>query len=108
MNFKEFRNWLLDNLRDESHFETLGGRSHFHAHYDPQNGLMFRLSSESEGQLTDEQIQSIFERYQNGTPQERSMTSFYTDPWWVDRPNRILAPYVPAIMRVWIQDRKNT
>lgn len=102
--FEEFRQWILQNLQDEQEFQTLGRKSHFYARYDQQNAhINLRLRTGSRSQLRENQIQIIFERWETGTAAERYRTSFYTDPWWPNTPNRIFAPTIPAIIRYWIQ-----
>lgn len=104
MPFEEFREWFLRNLQAEQQFQTLGGWSHFYARYDQEYALIkLRLSTGSQGQLRENQIQIIFERWETGTAAERYRTSFYTDPWWPNTPSRIFAPTIPAIIRYWIQ-----
>ena len=104
MPFEDFRQWLVQNLQAEQQFETLGRPSYFYAQYDQQNALInLRLRTNSQGQLRENQIQIIFERWEAGGGDERYRTSFYTDPWWTDTPSRIFAPTIPAIIRYWIQ-----
>ena len=103
MSFERFKQWLSDELTARTRFDTLGGRSYFHAYYHHDEGLIFLiLRTGYRGQLRDDQVEEIYNRYNNGTPSERNMTSFYTDPWWPDTPSRILAPAIPAIIKVWI------
>jgi hypothetical protein len=105
VNFEEFRTWLPDNLQIEREIQTLKGRSYFYARYDRQNRLMaLRLRTGYQGQLRDDQIQRIFERYKTGSRSERNMTSFYYDPWWRKTPSRILAPTILAIIKAWIEE----
>ena len=105
MEFDAFQTWLSDNPIGERMFQTLKGRSHFYARYDSHTqGIALRLSTGYQGQLQYNQIRRVFERYQAGTPSERNMTSFYCDPQWPETPSRILAPYIPAIIKVWIEE----
>jgi hypothetical protein len=107
MRFMEFRAWLSEYLGEERKFQTLKGRSFFYARYDcQQQVLVLRLRTEYRGQLRDNQIQKIFDRYGAGSQSERNMTSFYYDPWWPETPSRILAPTVPAIIKVWIDKER--
>ncbi len=109
MTFKNFRQWLSDNLKNQQKFTTLKKRSYFYAYYDEESGLIkLELKTGSKGQLRDNQIEKIFERYKDGTYSEKNMTSYYYDPWWPDTPNRILAPTIPAIIKVWITQEKNS
>jgi hypothetical protein len=105
MEFEAFQTWLSNNLIGERDFQTLGGRSHFNACYDSQGQtIVVRRRTGKEGQLPTNQIRRVFERYQAGLPSEINMTSFYTDPWWPETSNRILAPYLAAIIKVWIEE----
>ena len=108
MNFEELQAWLSErfNLHNELRFQTLGGRSYFHVRYDSQSRIMtIRLSTGYKGQLREDKIRRVFERYQTGSQSERNMTSFYCDPWWPETPSRILAPYVAAVIKAWIEER---
>jgi hypothetical protein len=106
MGFMEFQSWLSDSLRSERKFQTLKGRSYFYARYDSQNSVLaIKLSTGYQGKLRDDQIAKIFQRYETGSQSERNMTSFFNNPWWPETPNLILAPYVPAIIRAWIEEK---
>ena len=106
MKFEEFEAWLSNRLKTEREFQTLKARSHFYARYDSHNrAITVRLRTGYQGQLREDHIRRVFERYQNGSQSERNMTSFYYDPWWPETPNRILAPAVPAMIKVWIEER---
>jgi len=108
MNFEEFQAWLSDKFSPDNGellFETLGGRSYFYVSYDSQSRFMkIRRSTGRQGQLREDKIRRVFERYQNGSQSERNMTSFYTDPWWERTPSRILAPYVAAVIKAWTEE----
>jgi len=105
--FEEFRKWFVQNLQTEQQFQTLGRRSHFYARYDQAKGFIkLRLRTGTQGQLRENQIQRIFERWEGATFSERYRTSFYTDPWWSGTPSRIFAPTIPAIIKFWIQQEE--
>ena len=104
MNFEEFQAWLSDrfNHNNELSFQTLGGRSQVHVRYDPRIGFMtVKRSTGNEGKLREDKIRRVFERYREGFPGERHMTSFYCDPKWPDTPDRVLAPYIAAVIKAW-------
>jgi len=83
----------------------MGGRSWFEMKYHWfSKKVTIRRSTGNEGQLKDRQIRRIFDRYQEGSIYERHMTSFYTDPTWVNTPDRVLAPYVAAVIREWAEE----
>lgn len=107
MNFEEFQAWLLNklNLNKELRFQTLGGQSYFHVCYDSQSRVMnIRRSTGKQGQLRDDKIRRVFERYQSGSQSEKNMTSFYTDTYWKRTPDRVLAPYVAAVIEAWVEE----
>jgi len=109
MNFEEFQGWLSNkfNLNNELRFQTLGGRSYFKVRYDSQSQVMnIRRSTGKQGQLGDDKICRVFERYQSGSLSEKNMTSFYTDTYWKGTPDRVLAPYVAAMIKVWIEEEE--
>jgi len=106
MGFMEFQLWLTGSLREERIFQTLKGLSYFNARYDSQNGILVIIrSTGKQGQLRDNQIAEIFDRYETGSKTDRNMTSFYNHPRWPETPSLILAPYVPAIIRAWIEEK---
>ena len=108
MTFEQFQSWLLINFNpnNELCFQTLGGRSRFHVRYDGQSRVMkIRRSTGNEGQVRNDEVYRIFQRYWNAPQSEKNMSSFYTDPLWEETPSRILAPYVAAVIKAWIDER---
>ncbi|WP_041280637.1 hypothetical protein [Desulfosudis oleivorans] len=104
MNFEEFQAWLINNFNQntERRFDTLGGRSCFYVRYNSNSKVVsIKRSTGNQGQLNDDQIRKVFERYNTGSQSERDMTSFYTDTYWENTPDRILAPYVAAVIKTW-------
>lgn len=107
MNYQEFQSWLSDRFNPsiEVRFQTLGGQSYFHVRYDSQSRIMsIRRSTGKTGSLRDDQIRKVLERYNTAPPSARLMTSFYTDTYWKKTPDRILAPYVAAVVKAWIEE----
>lgn len=107
MNYQEFQSWLSDRFNPsiEVRFQTLGGQSYFYVRYDSQSRIMrIRRSTGKTGSLRDDQIRKVLERYKTAPPSARLMTSFYTDTYWKNTPDRILAPYVAAVVKAWIEE----
>jgi len=107
MNFEEFQAWLSNrfNLNNELRFQTLGGQSYFHVLYDSQSQIInIRRSTGKQRQLQGDKIHRVFERYQSASQSEKNMSSFYTDTYWERTPDRVLAPYVAAVIKAWIEE----
>jgi len=107
MNSQEFQAWLAERFNPsiEVRFQTLGGQSYFHVHYDSHIRIMsIRRSTGKTGSLRDDQIRKVLERYKTAPPSARHMTSFYTDTYWRETPDRILAPYVAAVVKAWVEE----
>jgi hypothetical protein len=102
--FEKFIKWAMGMSIDWVEFPTLGRRSQFLAQYNLQkNSIKIKNSKNKECEIKKTDLWRIFERYFNAPLEKRHRASYYTDPKWPDTPNRIFAPYIPAVIRHWTE-----
>ena len=87
---------LLAALNPCREFPTLAERSKFQA-CNRNSTLVIITSSGSEYPIKRNIYNSVRERYENLNPDQRKISQNYTDTAWDQCPNRIQAPYLPAI-----------
>lgn len=100
MSFENFLNWLKKNCKEPRSTKTLGGRTFFKAiiSNDGRSLTIEFGSKDYSGNVSENELVSIWKRYWH-LGDMKHMTSKYTDTDWSETPNRILAPYVPALIR---------
>lgn len=107
MTFEQFIKWAENRMTNWKGFQTLGGRSRFLAKYKKQqNSITVRNSRNREYDINTEALRRIFERYINAPAEMRDRAVYYTDPRWPETPNRVSAPYIPAVIRYWRKIKK--
>ena len=104
MSFKVFFQWARNNLVEPRTFQSLGKRSQFQVRYNQDSNEMEITNSKGNvWHFRTTHLQRIFERYFALPHAQRHRAVYYTDPEWVETPNRIFAPAVPAIIRYWAE-----
>ncbi len=104
MTFENLLEWLKTNLNEPVRFDTLGKKSQFTATFhESTSSLEIKNSKGNVGLLDKESLRKIFQRHSDAPPNKRDMTGYWTPPKWPDTPNMIFAPYVPAIIRDFLQ-----
>ena len=100
MRFENFLDWLKKNCKEPRPTKTLGGRSSFEAIFNKNEKLLTIDfgSNDYSGNILENELISIWKKYWD-LGYIKHHTSEYTDPKWPETPNRVLAPYVPALIR---------
>lgn len=70
-------------------------------------GIGIMNSSGSEYILSREECQKIIDRYSSLSALNRNRAIYYTDPEWPITPSRIFAPYLPALIKVFINSEES-
>jgi hypothetical protein len=105
MTFEDFLKYLKSNLMTPVKFDTLAGRSYFHAIFHAAtSSLEIKNKSGSVGILDKNSLNSIYQRYSNAPLNRKNMTSYYAIDNWPNSPNKIFAPYVPAIIKSCLEE----
>ena len=89
---------LLARLKKCRNFETLGRQSDFSA-YNQNSALVITNSSGNPHAISRKIYDSVRERYDSLNVDQKHISKNYTDPVWKNCPDRIYAPYLPAIWR---------
>lgn len=105
MSFKDFHRWLKKECEEPRETETLGYRTSFKATISNDgSSLTIEFGNQGgSGSLSRNELFLIWERYWD-LGGRKHMTSEYNEPEWSERPHRILAPYVPALIRDFEND----
>jgi len=100
--FENFIDWLSEEFERPRLITSLGGRVYFHASMVYAAGnkcLQINYGNKGNtGLMTLDQIKVVWDRYIN-LGNRKHVTGEYTDPLFQKTPNRILAPYVAALIR---------
>ena len=105
MNCERFLKWIKRALTSWKIFKTLGGKALFRARYDDSSGLIIMNSRKKQYIVSDQDMKEIFDRYRNSPGEMKHRAIYYTDPKWPETPNRISSPYLPAVIRFWIEEQ---
>jgi hypothetical protein len=101
MSFKRFLQWCATSLAEFKMFPALGGGSSFEARYEPDEGLVLRLTTGYQEYLNDQHLKKIFARWVKAPHPDKYSNSYYSYPEWRDMPNLTLTPAVPALIKVY-------
>ena len=91
-------NKILNQINKKIKIKTLGGRSYF---WVEKIGNKFQIINSSINiYLVDSSLfQLVFQRYKALKIDDRFKSSQYTDPKWVNCPNRVASVYIAAIIK---------
>ncbi len=89
---------LLAELKECRNFKTLGRQSNFNT-YNQDGALLITNSSGIPHTISRRVYDSVRDRYDALNIDQKHVSKNYTDPVWKQCPDRIYAPYLPAIWK---------
>ena len=126
--FEDFEKWLSEEVREFRTFQTLGTGVDFFAKYNKMNrSITIMTRSQQEESLKSGKQKSyslkhdgivmIFDRWKDASQSTRYKASYYKLPpdkekylkgeynteYWVDPPDKIATPGIPAIIKYWVE-----
>lgn len=104
--FKNFLKWASEELTNPKWINSLGGKTHFTVTMIFDSGQFFKIDYGQRGKtgfMPLDQVRVIWDRYIS-LGNRKHVTGEYTDPKFRETPNRILAPYVAAVIREFKND----
>jgi hypothetical protein len=99
--FENFISWASDKFQEPKGISSLGGRTIFIVTMIFDDGQFLKIDygkKNNTGFMPRDQLKIIWDRYIN-LKNRKLVTGEYTDPRFRKTPNRILAPYVAAVIR---------
>jgi hypothetical protein len=99
--FENFIRWASEEFKKSKWINSLGGRTHFTVTMIYDGGKFLKIDYGKRGKtgfMPLDQIEVVWERYIS-LESRKHVTGEYTDPRFRETPNRILAPYVAAVIR---------